>query len=102
MCYIERILQLNPPKTMKNAPLSSLNTYLDFTSGDIIVNCGPDAGRNLRESLMHAAVIRHMSDVDTILYINLPFGPRRFTMTMNECYPHAESDSVLHKFTVPG
>jgi hypothetical protein len=87
---------------MKTPPLQSLSTYLDFTSGDIIVHCGPDAGKNLRESLMHAAVIRHMSDVDTILYINLPFGPRRFTMTMNECYPNSEMDDVLHKFTVPG
>jgi hypothetical protein len=87
---------------MKFSSISSLSTYLDFTSGDIIVNCGPDAGKNLRESLMHAAVIRHMSDVDTILYINLPFGPRRFTMTMNECYPNADNDGVFHKFTVPG
>jgi hypothetical protein len=87
---------------MKFSPILSLNSYLDFTSGDIIVNCGPDAGKNLRESLMHAAVIRHMSDVDTILYINLPFGPRRFTMTMNECYPNADNDGVFHKFAVPG
>jgi hypothetical protein len=102
MCYIERILQLKAQNIMKFSPILSLNTYLDFTSGDIIVNCGPDAGKNLRESLMHAAVIRHMSDVDTILYVNLPFGPRRFTMTMNECYPNAENDGVFHKFTVPG
>src|SRR5688572_10225534 len=87
--------------TMKTSPLTSLNSYLDFTSGDIIVNCGPDAGRNLRESLMHASVIRHMTDVDTILYINLPFGPRRFTMAVNECYPTAEQDDAFHKFTIP-
>jgi hypothetical protein len=81
--------------------LSPLNNYLDFTSGDIIVTCGPDAGQNLRESLMHAAVVRHMSDVDCIVYINLPFGARKFTMTADECYPGSRRDSVFHPISVP-
>ena len=62
--------------------------------GEITILLGDNAAQNLQASLMHAAALKASGQFESIVYINLPFSRKKFTLAARQAFGNGVSDAL--------
>lgn len=82
---------LNSPEMRK--------VYLRHAEHELTICRGDNAADNLKTSLAHARALLESRRFDAVVYVNLPFTPRRFTDARRDVFPKSDNNPafvVLH------
>ena len=67
-------------------------TFFHHTEHELTICLGDNAGDNLRSSLAHARALLDSRRFDAVVYVNLPFTPRRVTDARRDVFPKSENN----------